>query len=140
MNLIIKSSQIQTHLIIVTDNLQNKNAWNIIRLVNESFVPVTQQTSVLYCRVSVSELASGPKGQLPFHKYQVCSLTFYYQISIIEYHSLDFFFFLHGVNCLNFICFCCFEAPEFRKYVKQPKNFLNVKKMQLLFVLFTISN
>ena len=29
-----------------------KNTWNVRRLVNESFVPSAQQTSVLYCRLS----------------------------------------------------------------------------------------
>ena len=29
-----------------------KNTWNVRRLVNESFVPSNQQTSVLYCRLS----------------------------------------------------------------------------------------
>ena len=29
-----------------------KNTWNIRRLVDESFVPYAQQTSVLYCRLS----------------------------------------------------------------------------------------
>ena len=33
-------------------NYEKNNAWNIRRLVNESFVPATQQTSVLYCRLS----------------------------------------------------------------------------------------
>ena len=29
-----------------------KNAWDIRRLVDESFVPVNQQTSISYCRLS----------------------------------------------------------------------------------------
>ena len=33
-------------------NYKKNNAWNIRRLVNESFVPANQRTSVLYCRWS----------------------------------------------------------------------------------------
>ena len=33
-------------------NYKNNNAWNIRRLVDESFVLANQQTSVLYCRLS----------------------------------------------------------------------------------------
>ena len=33
-------------------NYEKKNTWNIRRLVNESFVPLAQPTSVLYCRLS----------------------------------------------------------------------------------------
>ena len=29
-----------------------KNTWNIRRLVNKSFVPLAQRTSILYCRLS----------------------------------------------------------------------------------------
>ena len=33
-------------------NYEKKNTWNVRPLVNESFVPSAQQTSVLYCRLS----------------------------------------------------------------------------------------
>ena len=33
-------------------NYKKNNAWNIRRLVNDSFVPANQRTSVLYCRLS----------------------------------------------------------------------------------------
>ena len=33
-------------------NYKKNNAWNIRHLVDESFVPVNQQTSELYCRLS----------------------------------------------------------------------------------------
>ena len=33
-------------------NNKKNNAWNIRRLVDKSFVPSNQQTSVLYCRLS----------------------------------------------------------------------------------------
>ena len=33
-------------------NYKTNNAWNIRHLVEESFVPANQQTSVLYCRLS----------------------------------------------------------------------------------------
>ena len=33
-------------------NYEKKNTWNVRRLVNESFVPLAQRTSVLYCRLS----------------------------------------------------------------------------------------
>ena len=33
-------------------NYKKKNAWNIRRLVEESFIPVNQWTSILYCRLS----------------------------------------------------------------------------------------
>ena len=33
-------------------NYKKNNAWNIRCLVDESFVPVNQQTCVLYCRLS----------------------------------------------------------------------------------------
>ena len=32
-------------------NYEKNNTWNIRRLVNESFVPANQQTSVSYCRL-----------------------------------------------------------------------------------------
>ena len=32
-------------------NYEKNNAWNIRHLVDESFVPATQRTSVLYCRL-----------------------------------------------------------------------------------------
>ena len=34
-------------------NYEKKNAWNIRRLVDESFVPSTQRASVLYWRLSI---------------------------------------------------------------------------------------
>ena len=33
-------------------NYKKNNAWNIRRLVDESFVQANQRTSVLYCRLS----------------------------------------------------------------------------------------
>ena len=33
-------------------NCEKNNTWNIGRLVNESFVPATQQTTISYCRLS----------------------------------------------------------------------------------------
>ena len=33
-------------------NYEKNNAWNIRRLVDESFVPANQRTSELYCRLS----------------------------------------------------------------------------------------
>ena len=33
-------------------NYEKDDTWNIRCLVDESFVPITQQTSVLYCRLS----------------------------------------------------------------------------------------
>ena len=33
-------------------NYEKKNAWNVRPLVNESFVPLAQQTNLLYWRVS----------------------------------------------------------------------------------------
>jgi hypothetical protein len=35
-----------------TRNYEKKNTWNIRRLVDQSFVPLAQWTSVLYCRLS----------------------------------------------------------------------------------------
>ena len=32
--------------------MKKNNAWNIRRLVDESFVPASQRTSVLYCRLT----------------------------------------------------------------------------------------
>ena len=37
----------------------NDNAWNIRHLVDESFVPANQQTSVLYCRLTDFYIQSG---------------------------------------------------------------------------------
>ena len=37
---------------ILQEIIKNNNNWNIRRLVNESFVPVNQRTSVVYCRLS----------------------------------------------------------------------------------------
>ena len=37
---------------ILQDFMKKNNAWNIRRLVDETFVPSVQQTSVLYCRLS----------------------------------------------------------------------------------------
>ena len=40
---------------ILKDFMKKKNDnWNIRRLVNELFVPSAQQTSVLYCRLTLS--------------------------------------------------------------------------------------
>ena len=33
-------------------NYEKKNTWNVRRLVDESFVPSAQRTSILYCRLS----------------------------------------------------------------------------------------
>ena len=33
-------------------NYEKKNTWNFRRLVDESFVPSAQRTSVLYCRLT----------------------------------------------------------------------------------------
>ena len=32
--------------------IMKENTWNVRRLINESFVPSAQQTSILYCRLS----------------------------------------------------------------------------------------
>ena len=37
---------------ILQEIMKKNNTWNIRRLVEESFVPVNQQTIVLYCRLS----------------------------------------------------------------------------------------
>ena len=46
-------------------NYKKNNAWNIRRLVNESFVPPSQQTSILYCRLS--DFKSNNKLLLKLH-------------------------------------------------------------------------
>ena len=33
-------------------NQEKNNAWNIRRMVDESFVPASQQASILHCRLS----------------------------------------------------------------------------------------
>ena len=48
-----------------TRNHKRDNAWNIRRLVNESFVPPSQQTSILYCRLS--DFKSNNKLLLKLH-------------------------------------------------------------------------
>jgi hypothetical protein len=53
-------------------NYKKNNAWNIGRLVNESFVPANQRTTVLYCRLSdfvdcrTFETASAFSRELPY--------------------------------------------------------------------------
>ena len=49
----------------VLRNHKKNNAWNIRRLVNESFVPPSQQTSILYCRLS--DFKSNNKLLLKLH-------------------------------------------------------------------------
>ena len=43
---------------ILQDFMKKNDTWNIRRLVDESFVPSAQQTSILYCRLSDFRRAS----------------------------------------------------------------------------------
>ena len=48
-------------------NYEKKNTWNVRHLVNELFVPLAQQTSLLYCRLSDFSIAQ-PHLQSEFRR------------------------------------------------------------------------
>ena len=49
-------------------NYEKKNTWNVRRLVNESFVPSAQRTSILYCRLSDFQFVSSPCWTIYFFR------------------------------------------------------------------------
>ena len=87
-------------------NYEKNNAWNIRRLVNESFVPATQQTSVLYCRLSdFSTIIIAILLERPFISFGLrhhC-LEADLQFSAVKRHG-TFLMRMNGLRIFSFLC------------------------------------
>ena len=97
-----------------------KNTWNVRRLIDESFVPSAQRTSVLYCRLS--DLWWGNKLCFQTNIPWKSCIILKHQVPKISFHPYNYA--VSSDVSLYILLLCLLEVPIFNKTRMECKKFL----------------